>query len=159
MVFDQVNGLPVHALVLHAAVIFVPLLALGATVYALVRPWRPKLGWAVALLAVVAPASAFVAKLSGTELYNRLIGEERVSPAGREIIDQHMDFGTLTTWVSIALGVVSLILVALTVRNPRALPKLADVAFAVVVVVLAAVNGYYVFKTGDSGATAVWGTY
>ena len=157
--FDQVNGLPVHALVLHAAVIFVPLLALGAVVYAFVAPWRPKLGWAVALLAVAAPASAFVAKTSGTELYNRLISEERVSPAGRQILDSHMDYGTLTMWLSIALGVVSLILVVLTVRNPRALPKLADLAFAVVVLVLAAFNGYYVFKTGDSGATAVWGTY
>jgi hypothetical protein len=25
--------------------------------------------------------------------------------------------------------------------------------------VLAAITGYYVFRTGDSGATAVWGTY
>jgi len=74
-VFDQINGLPVHALVLHAAVIFVPLLALGAIVYALVAPWRPKIGWAVALLAVAAPGSAYVAKLSGTELSNRLIAQ------------------------------------------------------------------------------------
>lgn len=156
--FDQVNGLPVHILVLHAAVIFVPLLALGATVYALVPPWRPKLGWAVALLAVVAPASAFVSKQSGTELYNRLLGQG-LSGNGKEILDQHMDYGTLTTWLSIALGVVSLILVALTVRNPRALPRIADLAIAVVVIVLAALTGYYVFQTGDSGATAVWGTY
>ena len=42
--FDQINGLPVHVLVLHAAVVFVPLLALGAIVYALVGPWRPKIG-------------------------------------------------------------------------------------------------------------------
>jgi hypothetical protein len=70
-----------------------------------------------------------------------------------------MDYGTLTMWLSIALGAVSLILVALTTRDPRALPKFADLAFALVVLVLAALNGYYVFQTGDSGATAVWGTY
>ena len=46
--FDQINGLPVHALVLHAAVVFVPLLALGAIVYALIARWRPRIGWAVA---------------------------------------------------------------------------------------------------------------
>ena len=44
--FDQINGLPVHVLVLHAAVVFVPLLALGAVVYALVPRWRPRMGWA-----------------------------------------------------------------------------------------------------------------
>ena len=157
--FDQVNGLPVHVLVLHAAVIFVPLLILGSIVFALVAPWRPKLGWALALVAVVAPASAFVAKLSGTEFYNRLLSENRVSPAGREILDNHMDYGSLTTWLAIALGVVSLVMVALTWRNPRALPRVADLGFAVVTIVLAALTGYYVFQTGDSGATAVWGSY
>jgi hypothetical protein len=158
-VFDQVNGLPVHILVLHAAVVFVPLLVLGSIVFALVAPWRPKIGWALALLAVVAPASAFVAKLSGTELYNRLISENRVSPAGRAILDQHMDHGTLTTWLSIALGVLSLIVVALTWRNPRALPRVADQGLAVLTIVLGGLTAYYVFQTGDSGATAVWGSY
>ncbi|MFC7528024.1 DUF2231 domain-containing protein [Actinoplanes sp. GCM10030250] len=157
--FDQVNGLPVHILVLHAAVIFVPLLVLGSIVYAFVAPWRPKIGWAVGLLAVVAPGAALITKLSGTELYNRLISEERVSPAGRAILDQHMGYGDRTTWFAIALGVVTLILVALTWRNPRALPRIADLAFAVVVLVLGGLAAYYVFQTGDSGATAVWGSY
>ncbi|RAK38002.1 hypothetical protein B0I29_106271 [Actinoplanes lutulentus] len=156
--FDQVNGLPVHILVLHAAVIFVPLLALGSIVYALVARWRAKIGWAVALLAVVAPISAVVSKLSGTELYNRLL-DNGMSGPGKVILDDHMNYGTITMWLSIALGVVSLVLVVLTSRAGAALPKLADIAFAVVIVVLAAVTGYYIFNTGDTGANAVWGTY
>ncbi|GAB2610298.1 hypothetical protein Aab01nite_24500 [Paractinoplanes abujensis] len=157
--FDQINGLPVHALVLHAAVIFVPLLAVGAVVYALVPRWRPKLGWAVVLLAVAAPASAFVAKASGTELYNRLL-DQGMSGRGKEILDDHMGFGTLTAWFALALGVVSIVLVALTWRRAGGrLPMIGEVGAAVVLIVLAALSGYYVFKTGDSGATAVWGTY
>lgn len=156
---DQVNGLPVHILVLHAAVIFVPLLALGAIVYGFVTAWRPKIGWAVALLAVVAPVSALITKLSGTEFYNRLLSEERVSPAGKVILDGHMENGTITFWLALALGVVSLVLVALTARNPRALPKIADLGLALVLVVLSGVTVYYLYKTGDSGATAVWGSY
>ncbi|GIF10964.1 DUF2231 domain-containing protein [Actinoplanes teichomyceticus] len=155
--FDQVNGLPVHILVLHAAVVFVPLLGLGAVVYALVAPWRPRLGWAVALLAVVAPASTFVAKQSGSELYHRLLSHG-LQGKGKQILDSHMDYGTTTLWFSLALGVVSLVLVALTSRG-KSLPTIAQVAFAVVTVALAAGSGYYIFKTGDSGATAVWGTY
>lgn len=156
--FDQVNGLPVHALVLHAAVIFVPLLALGAVVYALVPRWRPKVDWAVALLAVAAPASALVAKLSGGELYDRLLAQG-LKGTGKEILDDHMGYGDLTFWFALALGVVSLALVVLTSRRPGSLPRAAELGAAAVTVVLAVLSGYYVFKTGDSGATAVWGTY
>jgi uncharacterized membrane protein len=159
MVLDQVNGLPVHVLVLHAAVIFVPLLALGAIVYGFAAALRPRIGWAVALLAVVAPVAALITKLSGTEFYNRLLSEESVSPKGKEILDGHMENGTTTLWLTLALGVLSLILVVLTTRNPRALPKIADLAFAVVLLVLGGLSAYYLYQTGDSGATAVWGTY
>ncbi len=156
--FDQVNGLPVHILVLHAAVIFVPLLALGSVVYAVVARWRAKMGWAVALLAVVAPIAAAVTKVSGTELYNRLLGQGMSGP-GKVILDDHMNYGTITMWLSIALGVVSLALVALTIRGGARLPRIAEIGFAVVIIGLAAATGYYIFETGDSGATAVWGTY
>ncbi|GIF24348.1 putative membrane protein [Actinoplanes tereljensis] len=154
--FDQVNGLPVHALVLHAAVIFVPLLALGAIVYALVGKWRPKIEWAVVLLAVAAPASTFVAKESGEKLYDRLLGLG-LSGKGKELLDEHMSFGSKTFLFSLALGVVSLVLVFLTRRG--GLPKIAEWALAAVVVILAGLSAYYVFRTGDSGATAVWGQY
>ena len=156
---DQVNGLPVHILVLHAAVIFVPLLGLGAVVYGLVPSWRPRIGWAVGLLAVVAPVAALITKLSGTEFYNRQLSAGRVSPPGKVILDGHMENGTITFWLTLALGVVSLILVVLTTRNPRVLPKPAELGITLVLVVLAALSGYYLFETGDSGATAVWGTY
>jgi hypothetical protein len=157
-VFDQINGLPVHALVIHAAVVFVPLLALGAVVYGLIPRWRPRIGWAVLLLGVLAPATSFVAMESGEALRNRLL-EQGLSGRGAEIIDDHMGYGTLTFWFSLALGVVSIILVLLTLRTPSRLPRAADLGLAVIMVALAAVSGYYVFMTGDSGATAVWGTY
>ena len=157
--FDQINGLPVHVLVLHAAVVFVPLLALGAVVYALVPRWRPRTGWALVLLAIAAPASAWVAKASGTDLYNRLVGQGLSGP-GKEILDDHMSFGTRTAWFALALGVVSLVMVALTWRRGGTrLPLIGELGGAVVLIVLAAFAGYYVFQTGDSGANAVWGTY
>jgi hypothetical protein len=158
-VFDQVNGLPVHALVLHAAVIFVPLLAAGAIVYALVKRWRSKIGWAVGGLAVVAPVTALVSMLSGNALFDRLIAEKRVSGAGAEIISDHQGFGQLTFAFSLGLGIVTLILVLMTLRKAGSLPRVADLGLSVVMVALAAVTGYYVFRTGDSGATAVWGEY
>ena len=155
---DQINGLPVHALVLHAAVIFVPLLAAVAIVYALISPWRPRIGWALVLLAVAAPLCALVAKLSGEKLFDRLKARG-MSGRGVEILNDHMRFGTMTVWFSVALGVVSLIMVLATLRRSASLPRAADLGLGVVMIALAAISGYYVFRTGDSGATAVWGSY
>jgi hypothetical protein len=157
-VFDQVNGLPVHALVLHAAVVFVPLLALGAIVYVLVPRWRTKTGWAVLLLAVITPLTTLVAKLSGQKLYDRLVARGMKGP-GLEILNGHMGYGTRTFWYSLALGVVSLVVVLSNWRQPGLLPRVVDIVLRVVMVVLALISGYYVYRTGDSGATAVWGTY
>ncbi|WP_250003291.1 DUF2231 domain-containing protein [Actinoplanes sp. M2I2] len=157
--FDQINGLPVHALVLHAAVVFVPLLVLAAVVYALVPRWRPRMGWALGILAIAAPASTFVAMASGNELYNRLVSQGLSGP-GKEILDDHMGFGSRTFWFTLALGVASLVMLALTwKRGSTRLPMAGEVGGAVALIALAAVSGYYVFQTGDSGATAVWGTY
>ena len=122
--FDQINGLPVHALVIHAAVVFVPLLAVGAIVYALVPRWRPRLGWAVGLLAIISPLTTFVAQESGEKLYDRLIAQG-LKGRGAEILADHMEFGETTFWFSLALGVVSLVLVAVTLRRTdRPLPTL-----------------------------------
>ena len=155
--FDQIGGLPVHALVNHAAVVFVPLLALGAIVYAVVPRWRPRTGWAVFLLAIIAPVCVFVTRQSGVKLYDRVF--PRSSAAGKAILNNHMHFGTLTLWFTLGLGVVTLITVILTQRRSASLPRVADLGLAVIMVALAAISGYYVYRTGDSGAHAVWGTY
>ncbi|MFI7597047.1 DUF2231 domain-containing protein [Actinoplanes sp. NPDC049681] len=156
--FDQINGLPVHALVLHAAVVFVPLLALVAAVYAVMPRWRSKIGWAAVLLAIAAPVTTFVAKESGEKLYDRLKASGMTGPA-LEKIDTHSGFGTTTFYFTFALAVATLVMVFLTLRTTdKRLPRAADVLLAVVVLALAVVSGYYVFRTGDSGAQAVWGT-
>lgn len=156
--FDQINGMPVHALVIHAAVVFVPLLALVAIAYALVPRWRTKVGWAAVLLALAAPVTTFVAKLSGEELRERLVANGLSGPP-LATVDDHMGFGALTLYFTLGLSVVTLIMVFLTLRrSARPLPGAAGLGLAVIVVALAAVSGYYVYKTGDTGAQAVWGS-
>ena len=156
--FDQINGMPVHALVIHAAVVFVPLLALAAIVYAVVPRWRPKVGWAAVLLALGAPVATLVAMLSGEELRDRMVARGMSGPP-LEAIDDHMGYGTLTFYFTLGLGVVTLLMVFLTSRrSARPLPNAAGMALAVIVVALAAVSGYFVIMAGDSGAQAVWGS-
>src|SRR6185503_7940795 len=134
--FDQINGLPVHVLVLHAAVVFVPLLALGAIVYALVGPWRAKIGWAVLLLGIVAPICTFVAKESGQKLYDRLA--PNMSANGKVILDDHMHFGTMTFWFTLALGLVSIVAVILT-RASGSAPKIVQWVLSAAMIVLAVI--------------------
>jgi uncharacterized membrane protein len=157
-VFDRIGGLPVHALVLHAAVVFIPLLALAAIVYTLVPRWRPRIGWAVILLAIVSPITTYVTMESGEKLYHRLIANG-VSGRGRQMLDEHMGFGTLTFWFTLALGVIALVMVLFTLRRSTPLPRVAGAVLGLITVALALASGYYVFRTGDSGAHAVWGTY
>jgi len=153
-VFDQIHGLPVHALVLHAAVVFVPLLALGAIVYAVVPRWRPRINWAVAILAVITPITCLVTRVSGEKLYDRTV---KLGIKGKALqhLNDHMGFGNRTFWWVLALGVVTLVMLVLT-WNSRKLPLVASAAGSVVMVVLAVIAGYYVYRTGDSGATVVW---
>lgn len=156
--FDQFNGMPVHVLLVHAAVVFVPLLAVAAVVFALVPRLRSRVGWVAALLAVGAPVAALFAKLSGEEFRDRLAASGMPATA-LEPINTHATYGDRTFIATLVLGIATGAMVYLASRatKGRPLPRAADLGLAAVVVVLAGVAGFLVFMTGDTGATAVWG--
>ncbi len=147
--FDLISGIPVHALVVHAVVVLVPLAAIGAVVMAAWPRFSRRHGWLVAAVSVVAAACAFVAKLAGDALVVRF---------GEPGFD-HAAYGTWMPWFALALSAVTIALCwvdrAAPVEgpNPRRTLRLV-LACATVVVAIA--NGYWVFKTGDSGARSVW---
>lgn len=161
--FEELLGLPAHPLLVHAAVVFVPLLAIAAVAYAvapLVRRW---IAWAVVGLAAVAPLAAWFATESGEALRERLIGQglrgEALAP-----IDRHQEFGDRTLWATIGLGVLAVLLVWLFAKRGGRPPVgggrsalVLNVVLAVGVIILAGASAYYVYKTGDSGARLVWG--
>jgi len=157
-VFNRIGDIPAHPLLIHAAVVFIPLLIIGAIVYALLPQVRGRIGWAVVALAVIGPISALFAKLSGQALRQHLI-DEHFSGTIITRIDQHMSYGNMTLWFTIALGVATLGVVGYLWRVVPAGGSESIVARAVGVVVtvaLGAVTGYYVFRTGDTGAHIVW---
>ena len=51
--FDEISGLPAHPLLVHAAVIFIPLQVLAGIAYAVVPFTRKYAWWTVLALAVV----------------------------------------------------------------------------------------------------------
>ena len=147
-------GLPLHPLVVHAAVVFIPLLIAGALAYALVPRLRPRLGWVVVALAIVAPLTALVSKLSGDAFRARQARNNTATPEILAKIDEHRGLGTITLYLTIALALVALALVLLRQR-----PVVVSGVLIVAAVVLGLVTGYYVFRTGDSAARIVWNGY
>ncbi|HEY8455718.1 MAG TPA: DUF2231 domain-containing protein [Actinopolymorphaceae bacterium] len=154
--FDEIAGLPMHALVIHAVVAFVPLVVLIALGYAIVPRWRWLLRWPLLVGSAFCLVTGFVAKLSGEALFERL-GEP-------EFVAEHADRGTLLVWVLLAFFVVSL-LAALFLSGPNPIrshqrsngPALLRLAVTVLLIAAALSAGVQVVLTGDAGARAVWG--
>jgi len=156
-------GLPAHPLLVHAAVVFVPLLSIAAAAYALAPPIRRHIAWAVVGLSVAAPLAAWFATLSGNALRDRLASQGMAAEVLARI-DEHREFGDRTLWTSLGLAVLTGLLVGTVVargRRPAGRQGRGGLILTVVltagVLVLAAAAGYYVFRTGDSGARVVWG--
>ena len=149
-----IAGIPAHVLIIHAAVVFLPLLAVAAIFYALVPRFRTYIGWAAVLLAIGGPLVAFLARQSGQNFRARLVAQGAPADFVAKI-DKHQGYGDRTFWLSLGLGVFTLLLVALTLRGRRVSTWVTAV-LGVVVIGLAVATGIYVFLTGDSGAHTVW---
>lgn len=157
--FDLINGLPVHPLVVHAVVVLLPLAALGTAAIAVRPRWRARYGPLVTAIALLSVLLIPVATSSGESL------QERVGNPG-----QHAELGDQLIWFALPL----LVLVgALTWLDRRerdsargedqgsAAPRAGRIGTQQVIAglaILAAVAvGVQVYRVGDSGARAVWG--
>ncbi|MEU4570542.1 DUF2231 domain-containing protein [Micromonospora sp. NPDC023956] len=155
--FEKVAGLPGHVLVVHAVVVFVPLLALLAVGYGVLPRWRDRLGWAVTALAVVTPVVAWVATESG-EAFERRLRDGGYPPEILSQVETHAAYGDRLLWVTVALAVAAIALLLATSGRARALalPSWLPVVLTVVVAALAVLATGYVYLTGETGARAVW---
>jgi hypothetical protein len=157
-VLEEFAGIPAHPLLIHAAVVFVPLLAILAIAYAFVPFIRPHTRWVLGLLALATPVSALLSKLSGDAFFARLDSMERISPEYYPRLEAHQDFGNLTLYATIALAVLALALVYLV--PPRGAGggsnRVLALAVRVLTPIAAVASLYYVVRAGDSGAQAVW---
>jgi uncharacterized membrane protein len=155
--FETFLGIPMHPLLVHFVVVFVPLLVLAALAYALVPRLRARVGWLLVGLAVIAPLCALAAKISGDAFRARLAGRNHASAQLLSLVDGHRHFGTILVWLAAALGLVSLLLVLLPGRVPAVKQSRAlSLGLLIVTVGLSVASAYYVFRTGDSGAHIVW---
>jgi hypothetical protein len=157
--FRELFDLPAHALIVHAAVVFVPLAALAAILYAVWPSLRKHIWWAVLGLGVLAPATAWAAVLSGQEYERIWVDRIGPDPQGPSLdllneIDQHQSFGNVTAYLATALGVLMLVAVLWAIPVKASRPAVVRFVTALLTVGVAAATLYYVIKTGDAGARA-----
>lgn len=138
-------GLPLHPLVVHAAVVLLPLAALGALLIAVSKRARNRYGSLVVLVAAVASGAVFGARITGEALNGGL--------TGTGVLATHITYGLLSPWFAGALTLASLLLVLAGRGKSR--PFLLIAAWLTVISALASIA--IVVVVGHTGATAVWG--
>jgi hypothetical protein len=141
----EVDGLPVHVLVVHAVVVLVPLTSLALVLAAVWPAARRRLGLGLPLAAAVCLLLVPVTAASGQWLADR-------TPAD-PLLGAHVQLGpTLLPWV------VGLVLAALAVfvAERRALPRPAQLALVVAALVVAVGATATTYRIGESGARSVW---
>lgn len=150
---DTFQGLPVHALIVHATVVTLPLAAVLvalAAIYPRFRRWAGPLPVAVAVVAVVlVPLSTS----SGEELERR-INAEADCPGIRQAIEHHAELADWLIWLVVPLAVLAIVGYFVHRRGNVSKPLVA--AIAVLSVLSAGTVLVHTARVGHAGAEATW---
>ena len=143
---DTIAGLPTHTLVVHAAVVLVPLSAIGGLLMAFLPWFSRRFGPLIVILAGVSALACIVAKQSG-EVFAARVG----------LPQEHADFGAVMPLVAgVLFGVLAgLWLVDRGIPLNRSRTAWAAV-LAVATVIVSVFALYWTLRTGHTGAQAAW---
>jgi hypothetical protein len=155
----EIDGLPLHPLVVHAAVVLIPLTGVLGLALAVLPGWRWLSRWPTAAASVVSVGIAFLATRTGESL-------EASRPELRALVRVHAERGHRLFTCTVVLAVVVLVsavllpgTTALASGKGSAASRLvvADRVLPVLLVLVVVVVLVQVYLTGESGARAVWG--
>lgn len=154
----EIDGLPLHPLVVHATVVLVPLSALLAVALGVLPRWRWLTRWPTAALAVVAAGLTWLSTQSGQALVESrpelAVLVEAHEERGELLANAMIPFALLVVLAAWSLAGSSALASGRGAQDSR-LPVLDKVLPALLV--LAAVGVLVlVVRVGDSGARAVW---
>jgi hypothetical protein len=147
----EINGLPLHVLTIHAAVVFGPLAGLCAIAYVALPSQRDRLRWVTLAIVLVATGAIWAAVLSGQDFLesDRFSGIAG-SPAEKLILD-HQELGERLRWVVSGFAVATVLAVW---QHRRA--GAGRYVLGALVVAGALATLVYTFLTGEAGSKAVW---
>ena len=154
----EINGLPLHPLVVHAVVILGPLAGLIGLAYAFVPKWRWLLRWPLVALSLIVAVAAVVAVQAGESLLDS-------RPELEPIVEDHEEWGERLRLAALAFVPITLLAAwamggtsALTSGRGARTSKGVHGGVATGLLVIGSIGLLVlVFLAGDSGARAVWG--
>ncbi len=145
-ILDSVAGLPMHPLIVHGAVVLVPLAALGLMLMAVRSAFSRRFGVLVVIVAGAAALASVAAKLSGEEFAER-VGTPEV----------HAELGDVMPLVAIGLFVLGLVFWLVDRGIPGNKPRPGWlIVYAIVLFAASVFAIYWTIRVGHSGAEAVW---
>lgn len=156
LAFNTILGLPAHALLVHAAVILVPLAAIALAVTGWKASWRQHYSLPVAILAVTGAVFAFLAKQSGEPLEHSVRTAARA--AGTDVrFGDHPEQGDTAFFFALLFALATVAFWAVDRYHEKfSWPKQSGlIAYGVALVpgVLALIT---IAVAGHSGAKLVW---
>jgi hypothetical protein len=149
-------GLPAHALLVHAAVVLVPLAAAGFVATGWRAAWRRSYSLPVALIGMAGAVSAFLAKQSGEPIRNTIREAARTGGVDARF-GEHPEQGDTAFFFAMLFGLGTVAFWAVDRYGERwNLPRWAPIAAYAGVFVLAAIATLTMVAAGHSGAQLVW---
>jgi hypothetical protein len=145
---DTIFGLPVHALVVHATVVVVPLAALSVLLAGVWPRFRRWAGWGPAALAVLALVLTPISTSSGESL------EHRVGHSA--LVEDHAHLADMLIWWTVPLAVIAAAAWFLHRRGGFRSRRSLSVVMGVLAVVVGLGTLVQVVLIGHSGAKAAW---
>lgn len=140
-------GLPLHPLMVHSAVVLVPLVAVGALVMSYLPSFSRRHGKLILILALIAQVSVFLAKMSG-EAFAEILNKN---------VEKHAELGEIAPIVTLPM----VALIYLRWRMDRSGSTFGSVLIrrltSVALIAASLVSLVVIVLVGHSGASSVWG--
>ncbi len=161
--FDEINGMPLHPLIIHAPVFGIPLALLLAGLFALPRT-REWARWPLVITVLGSTAATFAARESGQAL-SASRGFQPGNPVG-DLVIQHEMLADQLFYIMLGYAVIAVAAVLVVTRqvavpgDPASVRRSSRGPLGVVLLglllVVGAVALVWVIRVGDIGARAVW---
>jgi hypothetical protein len=145
--FGSVAGLPLHPLVIHASIVLIPLVAIGALVMSYLPSFSRRYGKLILFIALFAQVSLFLAKVTG-EAFEEILDKD---------MGNHAELGEIAPFITLPM----VALIYLRWRLDRSGATVGSVwvrrltSLALIVASLASIA--VIVLVGHSGAQSVWG--
>ena len=145
--FGSVAGLPLHPLVIHASIVLIPLVAIGALVMSYLPSFSRRYGKLILVIALFAQVSLFLAKVTG-EAFEEILDKD---------MGNHAELGEIAPFITLPM----VALIYLRWRLDRSGATVGSVwvrrltSLALIMASLASIA--VIVLVGHSGAQSVWG--